>query len=106
MITMPMHLFVFMQTKNNPYNGELYSQSKALAKDVLDGFIKETGAKRLSIWETDTMSGINWAKVPTTIIEMGYMSNKEEDKLMATDEYREKMVLGMANGLEKFLENN
>lgn len=98
--------FTICQTKNNPYNGELYSQSKALAKDVLDGFIKETGAKRLSIWETDTMSGINWAKVPTTIIEMGYMSNKEEDKLMATDEYREKMVLGMANGLEKFLENN
>lgn len=49
------------------------------------------------------MSGINWAKVPTTIIEMGFLSNSEEDKLLSSQDYQEKIVKGIAKGIEEFL---
>ena len=93
------------QTSNNVYNGNLYSESKALATSILDCLVAETGCRRERVWETDTMSGINWAQVPATIVEMGYMSNPEEDRKMATEDYQNRIVEGIANGIDQYLGN-
>lgn len=93
------------QTKNNPYNSALYDKSYLLSQKVLDGMVEATGAKRLHIWETDTMSGINWCQAPVTIVEMGFMTNETEDRNMATDAYQEKLALGIANGIDHYFED-
>lgn len=92
------------QTRDNPYNGALYEQSKKLAQCVLDAFVAATGATKERVWETDTMSGINWAQVPCTIVEMGYMTNPEEDQKMASEDYQIQMVSGIADGIDQYME--
>lgn len=94
------------QTASNPYNGALYAESRLLSDCILEQYCARTGIRRRRVIETDTMTGINWAEVPVTIIEMGFMSNAEEDELMATDAFRKNAALGIADGLDAFLESN
>jgi N-acetylmuramoyl-L-alanine amidase len=90
------------QTAKNPYNGTLYSKSQSLSKAVVDGICNQTGFKNRGVQETDSMSGINWCNIPVTIVEMGFMSNADEDKKMATEEYRDKIVKGIADGIDAY----
>lgn len=89
-------------TQNNPYVSNLYTESRKLSEDILSGLCSETGAKRCNIIETDNMSGINWSKIPVTIVEMGFMTNKEEDYLLNNSDYQKKLVTGIANGIDSY----
>ena len=90
------------QTKNNKSNGDIYSQCRKLSDTVLEGMVSATGGKNRGVWETDTMSGINWSDVPVTIVEMGFMTNPEEDKKLAETEYQNKIVTGIADGIDNY----
>ena len=92
-------------TPENPYHPENYAPSRALSEAILDALCAETGALREQVWETDTMTGINHSEVPVTIVEMGYMSNREEDLLLSDPAYQQKLAAGIANGIDAFFEH-
>ena len=91
------------QTPGNAYNADLYEKSRALADCILDAYVLSTGINYEYVWETDSMSGINWSQVPVTIVELGYMTNSEEDLNMQDSDMQEKMVDGIANGIDAYM---
>lgn len=96
-------VMTFCQTEDNPYIAHLYETNFRLSTIILNSVVEATGAKNTGIWETDTMTGTNWSNHPTTILEMGFMSNPEEDRRMQDPAYQDKIALGVANGIDRFL---
>lgn len=87
----------------NPYmEGSMVEQCQKLSKEIIEAFCEATGANNQGVYQTDEMSGLNWCTIPATIVEMGYMTNPEEDTRMQTEEYQELMVQGMANGIDRY----
>ncbi len=93
-------------SESNPYPDcvATYEESRLLSELVLQSFCKATGMKQLEIREMDNMTGTNWSKVPTTIVEMGFLSNKSDDMLMATRFFKEQAAEGLADGLDMYFE--
>lgn len=95
-------IMTICQTPENTYNAALYADSYALSSYILDAAVAETGARKEYVWETDSMSGINWATVPASIIEVGYLTNPQEEQLLLTAEYQSKLAKGIADGVDAY----
>ena len=95
-------LLALCQTKDNPWNGAQYAEYKRLCQCIVDAACKVTGAKNMGIQETDAMTGINWCKVPTSLVEMGFMTNPEEDMKLVSDAYQDLLAEGIAEGIDAF----
>lgn len=89
----------------NPYCGTIAASSQLLSKYIIDNLCAKTGAKNRGVSITDTMSGINWCRIPVSIIEMGFMSNPEEDQKMASADYQNLIVAGIADGIDAYYAN-
>ena len=94
---------IYYQTPTNPYNGSLHDEAKALNAALLSHMLEKTGARSDGLIESDAYSGINWCKVPAGLVEMGYMTNQEEDALLQDTDYQQLLALGMADGIDEFL---
>lgn len=82
--------------------GSIAEESYAIAEVILDAMVAETGADKDGVFRRDTYSGLNWSEVPSMIVEMGFMSNKEEDLKLQDPEYQQKLIDGMIKGLAEY----
>ena len=91
---------------SNPYIGHLYEKSNELATDVLNSYIAATGLANAGMQQVDNMTGLNWSTIPSMILEMGFMTNESDDRNMADPAFRQKMVKGIADGIDVYYSKN
>ena len=91
-------------TKDNDFVPAMYKKSRLLSDLILNNYVAAVGCYNEGVWERDDMIANNWSKVPTTLVELGYMTNEREDQLMQTSAYKEKMVNGLLNGIDAYFE--
>lgn len=92
----------YVPSANNPYVSHLAKASNSLGKSVIDAYCAATGFRNRGVIASDTMTGMNWSSVPVTILEVGYMSNAEEDRRMQDATIQNNMVQGIANGIDAY----
>lgn len=87
------------------YAKNISETSKKYGQVVLESLIDEVGMKNRGVVVRDDLTGFNWSKVPVILVETGFLSNPQEDRLLNTEEYQNKIAKGLCNGIEKALNN-
>lgn len=77
----------------------VYAASKSYGKTVLDTLVSEVGMTNRGITEHTDMTGFNWTKVPVILVEMGFLSNPDEDRLLSSTAYEDKLAKALADGV-------
>ena len=91
-------------SQQNPYVSSLYDSSNRLSQCIVDSYCAATGFQNRGIIYTDTMTGINWSTIPVTIVEMGFMTNQNDDLKMADSSFQQTMAEGIANGIDAYFQ--
>lgn len=92
-------------SQSNPYVGYMYGECYELGDDILKAYCESTGIADDGVQYYDNMSGINWSTIPVMILEMGFMSNQNDDLLMADETFQPVMAEGIANGIDDYFED-
>lgn len=77
----------------------IVDESARLGQLMVDCVAEATGAKNRGTVPRSDLTGLNFSEIPSVFIEMGFMSNPEEDALLSSDAYQDKIVAGMVNSL-------
>lgn len=100
-------LFLSIHTNNHPDHSvrgiEVYhypgrTEAAHLAGKVINGMVAETGLKSLGV-KTNDFVVIRETQMPSILLEIGYLSNYEEESEILTPEFRRNAARGIFQGI-------
>ena len=84
------------QTFYNAQSSDGKKLAESIQENLNDAIQKENNRVAKTI---DNIYIIKHVEIPTTIVECGFLSNPEEEKLLLQDEYQDKLAWGIYNGI-------
>jgi N-acetylmuramoyl-L-alanine amidase len=85
------------------WTDDIYARSKRAAGIVQRELVGALGFPDRGLQERPDFTGFNWANVPAILVEMGFMTNPVEDRLLATSAYQRRAAIGLCRGMLAFL---
>jgi len=85
------------------WTDDVYAESKRAARIVQADLRSALGFPDRGLQERADFTGFNWSDVPVILVEMGFMTNPTEDRLLATAAYQRRAALGLCRGTLRYL---
>lgn len=85
------------------YAIDIVEISRKYGEIILNTLVKEVGMSNRGVITREDQTGFNWSKVPIMTVEMGFLSNPDEDKLLSSSEYQYKLANALYKGIIKCL---
>lgn len=85
------------------WTDDVYAESKRAARIVQASMVRSLGFPDRGLRERSDFTGFNWADVPVILVEMGFMTNRTDDRLLATEAYQRRAASGLCRGTLRFL---
>jgi N-acetylmuramoyl-L-alanine amidase len=80
------------------WTDDVYGQSRRAAGIVQRELVGALGFPNRGLQERSDFTGFNWADVPVVLVEMGFMTNRTDDRLLATTAYQQRAAVGLCRG--------
>ncbi|WP_392486705.1 N-acetylmuramoyl-L-alanine amidase [Haloimpatiens sp. FM7315] len=87
----------------NTNTKKIYEKSNSYGNTILTSLVTEVGMKNRGVIQRNDMTGFNWSQVPVVLVEMGFLSNTGEEKLLCSKDYQIKIANALSNGIDKAL---
>ena len=81
---------------------QMLADSKRLGKAILRNAVAQTGARNRGTYTNSGMTGFNWSEVPVVLFEMGFMTNRNDEKKLNDPEYQNKIAEGIKLGIIEY----
>ncbi len=85
------------------WTDDIYAASKRAAEVVQSQVRSALGFPDRGLQERSDFTGFNWSNVPVILVELGFMTNPTEDRLLATAAYQRRAAAGLCRGTLRFL---
>ncbi len=85
------------------YNSAGNRLGKSYAKTLRDCIADALEGQDNGVIKEDKQVFTNKFQIPALIVEAGYLTNKQEARMLGTSEYRKTLALGIAAGIEKII---
>ncbi|MCX8032463.1 MAG: N-acetylmuramoyl-L-alanine amidase [Thermoleophilia bacterium] len=85
------------------WTDDIASESRRAALLAQEALVAATGAVDRGVDARSDLTGFNWSDVPVILAEIGFMTNPDEDRLLATEDYQDKIVGGFTKAILAFL---
>jgi N-acetylmuramoyl-L-alanine amidase len=85
------------------WTDDIYGRSGRAGRVVQRALVARLGSRDRGVNERSDITGFNWANVPAILVEVGFLSNPAEDRLLATRAYQRKAARGLCEGALRFL---
>ncbi|MBK5434260.1 N-acetylmuramoyl-L-alanine amidase [Bacillus sp. TH25] len=93
---------VLTPAEGNPYTKEIYAESLQISQTIVNKMRENHQVKVNGIKFRDDLSGFNWAKVPGVLLELGFMSNPEEDKKLSDSQYVNSLLQSVTDSVDEY----
>jgi N-acetylmuramoyl-L-alanine amidase len=88
------------------WTDDVYDASKRAASTVQRELVRALGFPDRGLHERSDFTGFNWADVPVILVEMGFMTNRTDDRLLATAAYQRRAAVGLCRGTLRFMKRS
>jgi N-acetylmuramoyl-L-alanine amidase len=85
------------------WTDDVYGESKRAAGVVQRELVRALGFPDRGLQERSDFTGFNWTDVPVILVEMGFMTNRTDDRLLASAVYQQRAALGLCRGTLRYL---
>jgi N-acetylmuramoyl-L-alanine amidase len=85
------------------WTDDIFAASRRAAGAVQRAVVRRLGFPDRGLDERSDITGFNWSNRPAILVELGFLSNPTEDRMLQTQTYRRRAALGLCEGTLRFL---